>query len=73
MKCGLSVKIAEQYVEETEIERENKEQKLKIRSVVDEVTMIKEQMKYLINVVNNLDQNTKNQIAKHWVKTGLFK
>jgi hypothetical protein len=36
MKCGPSVKIAEQYMEETEIERENKELKLRLRSVVDE-------------------------------------
>lgn len=34
---------------------------------------MKEQIKDLINVVNGIDQNTKNQIAKHLVKTGLFK
>lgn len=39
MKCGVSVKIAEQYTEETKIERENKELKLRLRSVVNEVTL----------------------------------
>jgi hypothetical protein len=70
---GLTTTLAEQYTKELDIESENKELKLRLRSVVDEVTLMKDQIKELINAVNSIDQNTKNQIAKHWVKTGLFK
>lgn len=72
-KCGLSVKIAEQYIDESNIERENKELKLQLRSVVDQVSLMKEQMSALMNFVNSMDQETKNQFAKQMVSKQLFK
>ena len=73
MKCGLSVKIADQYVQETEIERENKELKLQLRSVVDQVSLMKDQMREMFIIVNKMNQETKNQFAKEIVSRKILK
>ncbi|MGD1838317.1 MAG: tyrosine-type recombinase/integrase [Nitrososphaeraceae archaeon] len=73
-RCGLSVKIADQYItDETEIEQENKELKLQVKSIVCEVSNMRKQMQDFIYAINSMDQHTKNRFAKQMVKTGLFK
>jgi integrase/recombinase XerD len=73
MKCGLSVKIADQYIQETDIERENKELKLQLRLVMDEISSVKDQMREMFTIVNNMSQETKNQFAKEMVSKKIFK